>query len=409
MSNTTLRKNIYWVGYVDWDVRDFHGYHADKGSTYNSYLIKDEKIALIDGVKGLYSSNLLQSINEHTTFDKINYIICNHAEPDHSGAIPALMEVCKNAEVVCNEKCRNFLGMHYNTKNWKFKIVDESSEISLGVYSLNFINTPMAHWPESMATYVKEAKVLFSMDGFGQHYASSGRFDYDENLLDILREAKKYYANIVMLYGDPIKNVLTKVSNFDIEVIAPSHGVIWEKHIPEILERYKKWTECRPDPKVLIFFDSMWKSTSLMADAIYKGALHRDVRVRKHDLKSTDLTNIATEILNSASIAVGTPTLNKTMMPKVAEVMTYIKGLSPKNKSGIAFGSYGWAKVGGQQELHNLMVAMNINMLLEAPITCQFVPTKEVLMQCYKAGEILSKKALEYKDESIGRKTRMFL
>jgi flavorubredoxin len=397
MSNTKLRENIYWVGYVDWDVRNFHGYSTNKGSTYNSYIIKDKKIAVIDSVKAPYADDLVKNILEHVALDKVNYVICNHAEPDHSGSIPALMDICPNASLVCNVKCQKALSMHYNTDGWDFKIVDEHSELSLGNHTLKFINTPMAHWPESMMTYVIEEKLLFSMDAFGQHYASSHRFDTEEPIGCVFGEAKKYYANIIMLYGSPVAAALAKASTLDIEIIAPSHGVVWTKHIPEIVNCYKEWMECKGKPKVLIFFDTMWKSTDIMADAIYEGANIEAVEVKKYDLKYTNITEIATETIDAAVLAVGSPTLNRGLMPKVAETLTYLRGLSPKDKAAIAFGSYGWAKKGGQHQVLDYLKEMNCEILLEEPIQSQFVPTNEVLEECRKAGKMLAEKALQTK------------
>ena len=397
MSNTKLTENIYWIGHVDWDVRNFHGYSTNKGSTYNSYIIKDEKTTIIDSVKAPYADDLINNILKHTALDKIHYIICNHAEPDHSGSIPVLMDLCPNAELVCNIKCQKILSMHYNTETWQFKIVDENSELALGHNTLKFINTPMAHWPESMMTYAIEDKILFSMDAFGQHYATSGRFDYEEPLTTILEEAKKYYANIIMLYGGPVETALAKASSVEIDIVAPSHGVIWTKHIADIIGKYTEWMKFKPTSKVLIFFDSMWKSTSIMADAIYEGANIEGVEVKKYDLKATNITEIATETIDAASIAVGSPTLNKGLMPKVAEVLTYLKGLSPKGKGGIAFGSYGWAKKGGPHQVLDYLKEMNCELLLEEPLQSQFVPTDDILEECRKAGRMLAKKALKAK------------
>jgi flavorubredoxin len=397
MSNTQLKENIHWIGVVDWDVRDFHGYTTKKGSTYNCYLINDEKTAIIDSVKAPFADELVKNIIEHTDLDKVDYVICNHAEPDHSGSIPVLMDLLPNAELVCNAKCQKALAMHFDTEGWKFKIVNEGDKLSLGKHTLTFVNTPMAHWPESMMTYVIEEKLLFSMDAFGQHYASSGRFDYEEPMSCVLGEAKKYYANIIMLYGSPVAAALAKASTIDIEVIAPSHGIIWTKHIPEIINCYKEWMVCKAEPKLLIFFDTMWKSTGMMADAIYSGADIPGVEVKKYDLKYTSITDIATETIDSAVLAVGTPTLNKGLMPKVAEALTYLKGLAPKGKSAIAFGAYGWAKKGGQHQVLDYLKAMNCEILLEEPIQSQFVPTDEILEECRKAGKMLAKKALEVK------------
>ena len=393
MSNTKLKENIYWIGYIDWDVRNFHGYSTEKGSTYNSYIIKDKKIAIIDSVKAPYADDLVKNILKHTSLDKVDYIICNHAEPDHSGSIPVLMDICLNAELVCNIKCQKALSMHYNTDNWNFKIIDESSDLSLGKRTLKFINTPMAHWPESMMTYVPEEKLLFSMDAFGQHYACSSRFGHEEFLPTVLHEAKKYFANIIMLYGKQVADTLTKAMNHDIDMIAPSHGIIWTKNIPTIIARYQMWMICAAEPKVLIFFDSMWKSTALMADAICEGANIDGIEVRKYDLKYTNITEIATEALDCAAMAVGSSTLNRNMLPKVAEALTYLRGLAPKNKAALAFGSYGWAKKGAQHQVLDILKAMQCEILLDEPIQSQFVPTEAILRECRKAGKLLAEKA----------------
>ncbi len=397
MSDKKLKEGIYWVGYVDWDVRNFHGYATNRGSTYNSYIILDEKIAVIDSVKAPYADELIKNIVEHTDLDKVDYVVCNHAEPDHSGSIPVLMDLCVNAKLVCNAKCQKALSMHYNTDEWDFEVIDETTKLSLGKRTLTFINTPMAHWPESMFTFVPEEKLLFSMDAFGQHFASSGRFDFKEPMNVILEEAKRYFANIIMLYGKQVADTLGKASQLDFDMIAPSHGVIWKEHISEIIAEYKKWMECKPVPKVLIFYDTMWKSTAMMADAIYEGADINGVEVIKCDLKYTTITAIAYEILDSAVIAVGSPTLNRQMMPKVAEILMYLRGLAPKDKKAIAFGSYGWAKKGAQHDVLDKLKEMKCEILLDEPLQSQFVPTDETLEQCTKAGELLAQKALEAK------------
>lgn len=395
MNTVRVQDNVYWIGYVDWDVRDFHGYTTKRGSTYNSYLIMDEKIAVIDTVKAPYVNSLIRNIKERTDLAKVDYVICNHAEPDHSGGLPELMKICVNAEVICNEKCKSILSMHYDTSSWKFKIVDEETTLSLGACSLKFINTPMAHWPESMFTYLPEKKILFSMDAFGQHFASSGRFDSEVDLYEVMEEAKTYYANIIMLYGRQIEKTLEKASELDIEIIAPSHGIIWRKNISKIIMAYKNWSLYKPVPKVLIFFDTMWKSTAMMGDAIYEGANELGVTVKKYDLKNTNTTIIAQEAMEAAAIAVGSPTLNRGLMPKVAEALTYLKGLAPKGKIAVAFGSYGWAKRGGQHEVQTYLEAMSCDILTDSPIQSQFVPTEETLNECRNIGKKLAEAALK--------------
>ena len=394
--DVNISAGIDWVGHVDWGVRDFHGYRTDAGSTYNAYLIRDEKTALIDTVKGIYSSGLLARVAQLTDLSAIRYVICNHAEPDHSGGLSAVMTACRNAELVCDARCRDALQMHYDTNGWKWRIVSDGESISLGKRSMSFLETPMVHWPESMFTYVPEEKLLFSMDAFGQHYASSCRFDDEEPLDKVMREAKKYYANIVMLYGRQIAKVLERAAGLEIKIIAPSHGVIWRKNPDVILSAYRDWVVCRPGAKVLVIYDTMWKSTELMAEAIVDGVADRGVEVRLFNVRNTHITTLAEEVLDCAALAVGSPTLNMTLMPQVAAALTYLKGLKPAGKCGITFGSYGWAK-GGVKAIEEYMASMNVEMVGES-IEAQFVPTEDVLEKCRNAGRMLADRALEMVD-----------
>lgn len=393
--NITLKDGIDWVGYIDWTVRDFHGYKTDSGSTYNAYLIRDDKCAVIDAVKGPYAERLIERIEALTDLKNINYVVCNHAEPDHSGGLPGLMAVCPHAELVCNAKCKAALEMHYDTAAWKWRVVDDGEEISLGRRTLSFINTPMVHWPESMFTYVVEDKLLFSMDAFGQHHASAFRFDDEEPLDVILQEAKAYYANIVMLYGRPIAQTMERAAELQIEMIAPSHGVIWRSHIKDVFEAYQKWVVCKPTPKVIVLYASMWASTELMAEAILEGAQECNVEAQFFNVDTTHSTRIATEVLDCAAIAIGSPTLNNTLMPNMAGVLSYLGGLRPTNKQGFAFGSYGWSKRGGASEVESRMKEMKIEIVRE-PLRAQYVPTPEVLAACREAGRQMGKYAEQF-------------
>jgi len=390
--NRELRHGVDWVGHVDWDVRDFHGYRTDRGSTYNAYLVRSEKTALIDTVKAPYAEQLLASIGERVPPAEVDFIVCNHAEPDHSGSLPAILAACPKARLVCDEKCRDALGRHYDTSEWDFLVVSDGEELSLGRRRLQFLETPMVHWPESMATYLPEEKILFSMDAFGQHYASAHRFDDEEPLDVLIQEAKTYFANIVMLYSKPIERVLDRAGEFDIEMIAPSHGVIWRSHVGAILAAYRDWVAHKPRAKVLVLYDTMWQSTQRMAKEIVDGALECDVDVRLYHVRHTNLTVLATEVLDAAAIAVGSPTLNRTLMPEVAAVLTYLKGLRPANKAGLAFGSYGWTR-GGATDVQEYLKAMKFEILTD-PILAQFVPQPDVLDACRSAGRMLAGRAL---------------
>lgn len=390
--NTTLRENIDWVGYVDWNVRDFHSYDTEHGATYNSYLIRDEKIALIDAVKAPYAENLLRNISAFCDPAKVDYVVCNHAEPDHSGALPTVMQAMPGATLVCDKKCADALAEHYDTHGWKIKIVATGDSISLGKRTLKFVETPMVHWPESMFTYVPEEKLLFSMDAFGQHIATSERFDDEASLCTVMEEAKAYYANIVMPYGKSVKACLERTAELTIDMIAPSHGVIWRTHPGKILAAYKNWMEHRPRPKVLVIYDTMWESTAAMADAIRDGASIDGVQVQLISIRRSNLTRIATEVLDAAAIAFGSATLNHGMMPMAAATLSYLEGLRPRGKAAFAFGSYGWGR-GGAEGVEKQLQAIGWE-ILRAPILSKYRPTPEILDECREAGRVLAEKAL---------------
>jgi len=391
--DTKLRENIHWVGYVDWNVRDFHSFDTQRGATYNAYLVADEKTALIDTVKEPFADDLLRKVAALGELSRVDYVVCNHAEPDHSGALPRVMKALPRATLLCNKKCRAALSEYFDTSSWKIDLVAEGDTVSLGRRTLRFLETPMVHWPESMFTYVPEEKLLFSMDAFGQHYATSERFDDRVSLCTAMEEAKTYYANIVMPLGRPVAACLEKAAGLEIEMIAPSHGVIWRSHVPTILQAYRHWSVCRPRPKVLVIYDSMWGSTAAMARAIVDGASLPGVESALIPIRSSSLTRIAAEVLDAAAVAVGSPTLNRGMMPMVAAVLTYLEGLRPVGKSGFAFGSYGWGK-GGPEAVNAYLREISWEVVRE-PIKAKYRPTPEVLDECRTAGRMLAEKALE--------------
>lgn len=395
----SLRDGIDWVGYVDWNLRDFHGYNTLRGATYNSYLIRDKKIALVDAVKAPFSGNLLSNIHALIGNRKIDFFICNHAESDHSGSIPAVMNAYPDALIVCTEKCEKTLGKLFDTSGWKFRTVKTGDSISLGDRTLEFIETPMVHWPESMFTYLPEEKILFSMDAFGQHYATSQRFDDEISLGTALFEAKIYYANIVMPFSRQCIKATEDVSGLDIEMIAPSHGVIWRSHVKDILDAYSDWIFNRFKRKVLVIYDTMWNSTERMAEAIYEGACIPGVDVRLINIRKSNLTNIAAEILDAAAVAFGSATLNRDMMPMAHAVMSYLNGLRPEGRIAFAFGSYGWGK-GGVEEIEKYFGKLKWEVVRD-PVKSNYAPTPEVLDECNEAGRELAKRAFEIGAENI--------
>jgi flavorubredoxin len=403
MMNTELAKNIDWVGYVDWSVRDFHSFDTARGATYNSYLVCDKKTAVIDAVKAPYVSHLLQHIAEKTELAKVDYVVCNHAEPDHAGGLPEFLKHLPNATLLCNAKCRETLAAYFSTENWKIQVISPNDKISLGNRTLTFVNTPMVHWPESMFTYIPEEQILFSMDAFGQHLATSERFDDEYDLATILSEAKSYYANIVTPYGKQVLRTLEMAAQIPVKIIAPSHGLIWRTNISKIIEAYQNWASGKNVPKILILYDSMWDSTALMANAIYEGALKESEKIEERikgkidiqpmHIRRTTLTRIATEMLDASSVAIGTATLNMQPMPQMSAVLTYIRGLKFSCKSGFAFGSYGWAH-GGSEQLDRWLEESGWTRLT-SPVESKFRPTSEVLEKCREAGKLLAQSALK--------------
>ncbi|MGD9127390.1 MAG: FprA family A-type flavoprotein [Planctomycetia bacterium] len=392
--NHTLCENIHWVGFLDWNIRDFHSYNTEHGATYNAYLILDEKNTLIDTVKAPYVETLLENIAQYVEPTAIDYIVCNHAEPDHAGALGKTLAACPNAKLLCNKKCLATLSSYFDTSDWKVQIVENGESISLGKRTLQFMNTPMVHWPESMFTYVPEEKLLFSMDAFGQHLATSDRFDDEVSLCDVMREAKIYYANIVLPYGLQVTKCLEAASKLDIEMIAPSHGVIWRKYIGEILEEYQDWATGRVQPKVLVLYDTMWESTQQMAQAIYDAAVSvPGVAAELIHVRRMDMTHIAAEAIDAAAIAFGSATLNSHMMPTMAGVFTYLKGLKPPVRAAVAFGSCGWGR-GGAEQLDAWLDEAKWPRAHDM-IKAKYRPDADILAQCTEAGHALAQAALE--------------
>lgn len=375
MKAREIKKGIYWVGAIDWNVRNFHGYLTQKGTTYNAYLVIDEKITLIDTVKPNMSVELIERISNIIDPSKIDYVICNHVEIDHSGALPEIMKIAPNATVVTCPNGEKGLNKHY-PNNWNFKIVKSGDSLSLGQRSLQFITTPMVHWPDNMVGYMPEEKILFSNDAFGQHLASSERFD-DEFPLDItMSEARKYYANIVLPYDKPVNKALGDASGLDIKMIAPSHGIIWRNNINLILENYNKWASNKTEKKAVIVYDTMWNSTEKMARTIQSAFEEKGYICPLFCLQNNHMSDIMTELLTAEYICVGSPTLNKNILPSVAAFLTYMQGLTPKGRKGIAFGSYGW----GDQSLPKITKFFEdsgIEVVEKHKIN--FVPTEENL------------------------------
>lgn len=373
MNALKLSENIYWVGAIDWNVRNFHGYETEKGTTYNAYLIIDDKITLVDTVKECLKEEMLERISSVVDPSKIDVIISNHAEPDHSGALPFILQYAKNATVytVFSAGEKDLSG-YYGTL--PVTGVKTGEKLSIGKHEFTFVSTPMVHWPDNMVSHMTPENILFSNDAFGQHYASSTRLDTDSDLAEVFKQAKKYYANIVQPYGMQTGKALAALSPLDISMICPSHGVIWTKHIPEITERYKSWVSGVQEESAVIVYDTMWHSTELMAHALETAFCDNGIKVKLCDLKHENNSDIITELMCAKYVAVGSPTLNNNMMPNVASFLTYFKGLTGNAKKYIAFGSYGW---GGQ----------SIQQVSDFLAQCKAQPLLPIIRQAYKPTE----------------------
>jgi len=386
MISNEIRENIYWVGGIDWDIRNFHGYLTQRGTTYNAYLILDKKVVLVDTVKHYLFDEMLDRIGKIINPGKIDYILSNHVEMDHSGSISKILELSPNAKVITSTQGEKGLRRHYK-KDWDFNVVKSGDTLSIGKRTLNFYHTPMVHWPDSMVTYIPEEKILLSNDAFGQHIASPERFD-DEIGWEILREeAAKYYGNIVMPYGDQVKKALGSLSQLNIDLICPGHGLIWRSHISKILEEYTKWANYDTKDKALIIYDSMWGSTKKIAYALQEGMGNTGLPVTMRNLKTNHISDIITDVTDSKLILIGSSTLNNGMLPSMGAFLTYIKGLRPKKRIGFAFGSFGW---GGQavREIEGIMQELKWNIPKES-ISFKYIPSNDELESTKEIGKSL--------------------
>ena len=344
-----VKPDVYWVGGVDWNERNFHGYTTDRGSTYNAYLIMDEQPTLIDTCKPAFADALVERVREVVDPARIEHIVANHVEQDHSGALPALCALAPNARIYASAPHGvSGLAAHYGDRG--YVPVKTGDTLAIGKRTLTFTQTVMVHWPDNMVAYSDADRILFSNDAFGQHFASSKRFDDEVGLPEVLAQAKKYYANIVMPYSRHVQRALGALGGLDIDMIAPSHGVVWRSHVPEILDTYACWSSLAPEDYAVVVYDSMWHTTEAMAREILEAFIECGVPARLFDLKANHISDIMTEVLSAKYVAVGSPTLNNGMMPTVAAFLCYLKGLSPKTgwegRVGIPFGSYGWGKNG---------------------------------------------------------------
>lgn len=385
MTPVEVIKGIYWVGVVDWNLRDFHGYATPEGSTYNAYLILDEKITLIDTVKKEFADQLLTNISQIIDPKKIDYVISNHTEMDHSGGLPRVMhKIGEDKPLYCSKVGLKNLSRHFQEK-WNYQPVENGGELRLGRRTLTFLETRMVHWPDSMFTYVKEDQLLFSSDAFGQHYAGVERFD-DQMGEAIMPHALKYFANILLLYAPLILQLLEKVTqmNLSMKTICPDHGIIWRKDPEKIIKAYLEWVRQKPKKKAIVVYDTMWESTRKMAEAIVDGLGQEGIEAKTMHLRANHRSDVMTEILDAGAVLVGSPTLNNGLFPTVSDFLCYMKGLRPNPKVAAAFGSYGWS--GEAVKLINKELEEMKFDLIDPGLKVQFVPDASGITAAFQLG-----------------------
>ena len=388
-----VTKDIFWIGAVDWNRRNFHGYSKSPlGTTYNNYLIKDEKVTLVDTVAeefwGTLQCNVAQLLGKDA---KIDYFVINHLEPDHAGCLDKAIEKYKPTKIFTSPMGQKAMMAHYHYADWPVEVVPTGSEVSIGKHTLRFIETRMLHWPDSMLTYVPEAKLAFTNDAFGQNWATSERWadQVDRSVLEL--RMREYYANIVLPYSPVVLKTLAALAEMKLEldILCPDHGLMFRgQDVQWVLEKYVAYAEQKPQNKAVIVYDSMWKSTEKMAEAVATGLAEEGVSVRLMSMKHNHHSEVMTEVFDAAAVVVGSPTHNNGILPNMADMLTYMKGLRPQNKIGAAIGSFGWSG-----ECVKVLTEWLENMgmeIIEPPVKVKHVPTHQDLGQCFELGQKLA-------------------
>jgi len=329
--------------------------------------------------------NLIKILKDLT---KIDYIVVNHVEMDHSGSLPEIIERVKPEKIFCSVRASKILKEHFNFKDWPIVEVKTGDEVSIGKRKIKFIETPMIHWPESMMCYIPEEKILISQDAFGQHYATSKRFDDEVNYDELMQEALKYYANIVLPFSMQVEKLLNNVQELEINMILPDHGVIWRSYVKDILDAYKRWSTYKTKEYALIVYATMWQSTEKMAFAIAEGLMAENILVKVMNANLEHRSDIATQLLEAKAVILGSSTLNNNMLPQMADILTYLKGLKPRQKLGMAFGSFGWS---GESVMQINEFLKEIKAKIVHPgLKIKFVPTHDDLKECQKIGKLIA-------------------
>jgi flavorubredoxin len=384
-----ISDSVYWVGAIDWSIRDFHGYTTPHGSTYNAYLILADKITLIDTVKASFKDEMMARIASIIDPSKIDYIVSNHSEQDHSGCLLDVINLVQPEKVFASVMGVKTLGDIFHN-DCKIIPVKEGETVSLGNMDLKFMEARMIHWPDSMFSYLEKEGVLFSQDAFGMHLATFERFA-DELPMDMLEyEAATYYANIVLPYSPVVLKTMEKIeaTGWAIKIFAPDHGPVWRKDLAFIIDLYKKWARQKPTNKAVVVYATMWHSTEMMAKAIAEALAGEGVRVKLLSMSDVHRSEVVYEVLEAGALIVGSPTLNNNILPQMADVMTYLKGLKPAHLIGAVFGSFGWSGE-SVKDLEAILRDMKVDIVAE-PISIKHVPDKDVLERCSQLGKSIA-------------------
>lgn len=387
-----ISDKVTWVGKTDWELKKFHGdeFTTVSGSSYNSYLIQDEKNVLIDTAWLPYDKEFVANLKQEINLQKIDYIIINHGEVDHSGSLPELMREIPDTPIYCTANGIKSIKGQYH-KDWNFIPVKTGDTLNIGESTLTFIEAPMLHWPDTMFTYMDKENILFSNDGFGQHMASEHLYA-DEVDQDILyAEAIKYYANILAPFSMMVKKKVNEIlaMNLNIDMICPSHGLIWRKDPTQIVEKYLEWAENYQENQITIIYDTMWNDTRKMAEAIVKGINEKDknVTIKLMNTAKDDKTDVLTEVFKSKMILVGSPTVNNGYLYSIAGILEMIKGMKLKNKKAAAFGSYGWS--GEAVKLITEELKQSGFEIINEGIRTMWTPDEEKIKECIEFGKNL--------------------
>ncbi|BFN05138.1 anaerobic nitric oxide reductase flavorubredoxin [Clostridium tetani] len=390
-----VTNKVTWVGKIDWELRRFHGdeYSTHRGTSYNSYLIKDKKIVLIDTVWEPFSKEFVENLKKEVDLNKIDYIIMNHNEIDHSGALPLLMKEIPNTPIYCTADGAKILKAHYH-KDWNFVEVKTGDTLDIGESKLTFVEAKMLHWPDSMFTYMSGENILFSNDAFGQHYASDLMYNDLVDQAELYQESMKYYANILTPFNSFVIKKIEEVLalNLPLNIIATSHGVIWRDNSGQIIEQYIKWANGYEENQITVLYDTMWNGTRRMAEGIAEGikSVNKDITVKLFNAAHSDKNDVITEIFKSKALLVGSATVNKSIMSATAGILDMIRGLGLKNKKAAAFAAYGWS--GEAVKILEEKLKNGKFEILESGIKELWNPDKDAMNRCRQFGKNIVEK-----------------